>query len=421
MKSFLRVIRDLIFIAIIAVALYFIYDIYESNNFNGFTKSVGQHDITEFKKDNDVKYSSQRSYKIYSPDFNDAMISKELSLEKNKSYRVTCMVKTQDVESENNKSGSGAHISIDGATTRSMAITGTNDWQKIELLFNSKNQDHITVGFRLGGYIDNCKGTAWFSDFKLEKGNSDTSNEWKFACFIYNSTDVTINNKNIKLTVTDSDMSDIRNTIKRFEDACKTLSDRKMTANCDIYTTNKPLTKLSYDDKFGYYVAPEDVEQDIKSTINTNNYDHIFVVIRLGDNVYKNDIEVNDWIGLGSMDYYGIGFSNIRLPNDSRSYIYKYNTKINTFPEEVLLHEFLHSLERNATENGYEIPALHDFQKYGYKNEQLIGQKKWYTDYMNCNIDDNGKKIGLPENIYNLKPAKQSDFEYAVEIKDAFK
>lgn len=421
MKSFFRVIKDLIFIAIIAVAFYFIYDIYESNNFNGFTKSVGQHDITEFKKDNDVKYSSQRSYKIYSPEYNDAMISKELNLEKNKSYRVSCMVKTQNVESENNKSGSGAHISIDGTTTRSMAVTGTNEWQKIELLFNSKNQERITIGFRLGGYIDNCKGTAWFSDFKLEKGNSDTSNEWKFACFIYNSTDVTINDKNIKLTVTDSDMSDIRNTIKRFEDACKALSESKMSASCDIYTTNKPLTNLSYDDKFGYYVAPEDVEQDIKSTINTNNYDHIFVVIRLGDNVYKNDIEVNDWIGLGSMDYYGIGFSNIRLPNDSRSYIYKYNTKINTFPEEVLLHEFLHSLERNAIENGYEIPALHDYQKYGYKNEQLIGQKKWYTDYMNCNIDDNGKKIGLPENIYNLKPSKQTDFEYAVELKDAFK
>ena len=27
------------------------------------------------------------------------------------------------------------------------------------------------------------------------------------------------------------------------------------------------------------------------------------------------------------MDYYGIGFSNIRLPNDSKSYIYKYDSK----------------------------------------------------------------------------------------------
>ena len=93
-------------------------------------------------------------------------------------------------------------------------------------------------------------------------------------------------------------------------------------------------------------------------------------------------------IGLdfGSMDYYGIGFSNIRLPNDSQSYIYKYNSRINQFPEEVFLHEFLHSLERTAKEYGYQRPELHSYEEYGYKNEPLIGQKKWYTDYMNKNI-----------------------------------
>ncbi|MCI8411878.1 MAG: hypothetical protein HFJ40_05560 [Clostridia bacterium] len=110
------------------------------------------------------------------------------------------------------------------------------------------------------------------------------------------------------------------------------------------------------------------------------------------------------------MDYYGIGFSNIRLPNNSKSYIYKYNTKINAFPEEVFLHEFLHSLERNAKEYGYERPELHDYEKYGYKNEAVIGQKKWYIDYMNKTIKTQSGYIGLPKEIYNLKPAKNSNF-----------
>lgn len=118
------------------------------------------------------------------------------------------------------------------------------------------------------------------------------------------------------------------------------------------------------------------------------------------------------------MDYYGIGFSNIRLPNDSKSYIYKYNTKINQFPEEVFLHEFLHSLERNAKEYGYERPELHDYEKYGYSNEAIIGQKKWYTDYMNKEIETSEGKIGLPEEIYNLKPAKKSNFEYSYKIEE---
>ena len=121
------------------------------------------------------------------------------------------------------------------------------------------------------------------------------------------------------------------------------------------------------------------------------------------------------------MDYYGIGFSNIRLPNDSRSYIYKYNSRVNTFPEEVFLHEFLHSLERNAQEYGYDRPELHDYEKYGYENERLEGQKQWYTDYMNKEIETTEGNIGLPAEIYTLKPAKNSDFNYSYKREDVFK
>lgn len=116
------------------------------------------------------------------------------------------------------------------------------------------------------------------------------------------------------------------------------------------------------------------------------------------------------------MDYYGIGFSNIRLPNSSRSYVYRYNTRINQFPEEVFLHEFLHSLERNSEEYGYTVPALHNYEQYGYENEALVGQRQWYKDYMNKNVRTSSGNIGLPEEIYSLKPAKESNFENSYEI-----
>ena len=54
-----------------------------------------------------------------------------------------------------------------------------------------------------------------------------------------------------------------------------------MTAKCDIYEINKPLSKLSYDNEFGYYVSAEDVENQIKDIISTNNYDHIYSIVRL--------------------------------------------------------------------------------------------------------------------------------------------
>lgn len=122
------------------------------------------------------------------------------------------------------------------------------------------------------------------------------------------------------------------------------------------------------------------------------------------------------------MDYLGIGFSNIRLPNDDKNYIYKYDEKINKFPEEVFIHEFLHSLERNLKEYGKEIPALHAYEEYGYKQEKLIGQKKWYQDYMRCNITTKeGEKTGLDKMVYTLKPLKKSDFENSIEREDLAK
>ena len=124
-------------------------------------------------------------------------------------------------------------------------------------------------------------------------------------------------------------------------------------------------------------------------------YDHIFVVVRFGDSLHQNEIKVKDWIGLGGIDYYGIGFSNIRLPDKESSYLYQYDASRNTFPEEVWVHEFLHSLERTQKEYGYSVPALHDNEKYGYQNQRLVGLFEWYKDYMRKNITDNetGNKI----------------------------
>lgn len=117
------------------------------------------------------------------------------------------------------------------------------------------------------------------------------------------------------------------------------------------------------------------------------------------------------------MDYLGIGYSNIRLPNNTANYIYTYDTRINLFPEEVFVHEFLHSLERTLQEYNYDIPELHDYNKYGYKEQKLIGLKDWYEVYMKNEIKtQTGKKIGLDPIVYKLKPVHKSNFTYSTEV-----
>ena len=111
-----------------------------------------------------------------------------------------------------------------------------------------------------------------------------------------------------------------------------------------------------------------------------------------------------NWIGLGNMEYCGKGFSNIRILDFKHA---------SSFSEEVYIHEFLHTLERNSEEYGYEIPELHDSEKYGYNEDSSNGLKQWYMDYMNKQIKNDGEYIGLPEEVYSYKPAQSSNFEYS--------
>ena len=254
---------------VLFILLCFAYQYYQSNNFNDFVRSETNLYTSSFKRDNKIKYSNMKSYKIESPDYNDAMFYKTVQVEKNTPYKITCMVKTNEVESQDLLSGVGAQISIEGTTERSVAISGTQDWQKIELIFNSKNREEVNIGFRLGGYLGKVKGEALFSDLTIEEGTtSKNDNNWKFACFIFGTTDVTINGQRINLNVTQNDIDDIENTLTRFGNSCEELSEGKMTADIDVYQIDTPLSKLSYDSEFGYYVAPEDVEEQIKNTIS---------------------------------------------------------------------------------------------------------------------------------------------------------
>lgn len=304
MKKIGNIISWIIIIGILIVALNF----YKQNNFNEFVRSEMNLHTSEFKRDTEVKYSKTNSYKIISNTANDATFYKTVKVQKNTPYKVTCMVKTENVIAEDELSGVGAQISIIGTTEKSVAITGTENWQKIEMIFNSKNREEVDIGFRLGGYLGKCTGTAWFSDFTFEEGTSTESKNWKFACFIFENTNVIVNEKEIKISMTDNDILDIRDTIKRFESTVTDLSENKMTADCDIYKIQEPINKLTYDEEFGYFVAAEDIENSIKEIIQNNDYDHIFAIIRLGNEEYRDDIQINDWIGLR---FYGLLWNRI--------------------------------------------------------------------------------------------------------------
>lgn len=407
-----KVLRNVVFIcALIFIAL-LIFNIVNRNiGYGYFSKAALDKESVVFSRDSNVKYADINSYKIENKDYNNSIFYKTINVKRNTPYKITCMIKTEDVSIlDESVNDSGAQISILNLSEQSQCIRGTEDWKEVSLIFNSKQKEELKVGFMLGGSSKqgNVKGTAWFSDFKIEEGSLDIDNNWNFACFIFKNTDVNISDCQYKYQMFDDDVNQIYDCINRFKEDCSILSNNFMTASCDIIELDNPITNLSYDEEHKYYIDPINVSSYIDEYLSKNCYDHIFICAKLSDEM--SSVPINDWIGLGSMEYKGIGVSNIRISSINEDYSFQYDKGKNEFPEEVFVHEFLHTLEKNSIEYGYEVPKLHDNQKYGYKKDNIYGLYDWYKDYMNETIQYEQKYIGLNSKIYMYRPTNENNF-----------
>lgn len=409
-----KIVKNIIFTVILIVIAMSIFNIsYAMLGTGSFSKVSTIKNTAVFTKDNNIKYSNMQTYKIENKDYNNSAYYKKINVNKNTPYKISCMIKTENVESINS-GNNGAKISLLNSTEESTAITGTNDWQKVSIMFNSKNNESLEVAFMLGGNSEegNAKGKVWFSDFKIEEGNLASNNNWNFACFVFKNTDVNINQKQYNYQLTENDLEQINTCMQRFKSTCEEFSNNCMSISYKIIEIDEPIKNMSYDNEKGYYINSSDISDYIDKYLEEEEFDHIFVCARISDDNSK-DLASN-WIGLGSMEYKGIGYSNIRMPTSSKSYALKYDKELNQFPEEVFVHEFLHSLELNSEEYGYECPQLHSNEKYGYSEDKIKGLYNWYKDYMSCNIKN--ENIGLNKEIYMYKPVHESNFENSVNL-----
>ncbi|MDR0979050.1 MAG: hypothetical protein LBL91_03850 [Lachnospiraceae bacterium] len=414
-KSICSVLSTVIFVIVVLSIVVCTGFLYILLDYDGFQKGQAHIGKTLFLRDIMEDYS----YKLESKDYNDAMFYKTINVEKNTAYRVSCMVKTDNVLCKNTNEFGGAGIYISNNLSICETVQGTNDWQKMEVIFNSKNNEQLDIGFRLGGNYNLCTGTAWFNDFKLEKGEKIEDTEWEVACFIFKNIDVNIEEEqviNLKLSMSNSDIETVKDNMRRFETSINELSNKQISINYRIIEIDEPITNISYSDEHGYYISPHDIDKQVSKYVQDMELDHVFAVIRLGNSNIQ--IPTYDWIGLGGFEYYGMGFSNIRLSNNENNYTYRYSRGINTFPEEVYIHEFLHSLEREMVEAGYDIPPLHDNLEYGYEFQSVIGLKNWYKAYMTKTILDKETNtyIGLYPEVYKMKNAAEKYLRNAVQI-----
>lgn len=399
---------------LIIVMLIIVVIIYQKYDYNFYSKGISETGKTSFSRDAKNMYNKKKSYKIENKDYNDAMFYREIAVKQFTPYKVTCMVKTENVEQFENKQLAGVQIILKNTEEHSKVISGSNDWEKLEFYFNSKNNSKVEIGFRLGGNGLKAKGTAWISDISIEEGFQEKNipTTWNFACFVFDRVNAQLETGyKLDEAISSSDLYNITNTMKSFKQTINALSENKINVEYDIIEIDQPITTMSFDEDNGYYIGEDDVYNLIQNYVEQKEYDHIYICTKLPSEKEMNKKEKADWVGLGNMQYCGKGFSDIRIVEDN-SDLYRFSNK-NTFPEEVFIHEFLHTLERNAGEYGTKVPALHDNEKYGYVESKTDGLRKWYKDYMNKEISYNNEYIGLPEEIFIYKPVQASNFLYS--------
>ena len=73
-----------------------------------------------------------------------------------------------------------------------------------------------------------------------------------------------------------------------------------MTVSYKTVIIDEPIKSVTNSEQYGYYVTATDVKEMLEEYIDNSNeeYDHIFIAYKLGEELHEERIRTGDWIGL---------------------------------------------------------------------------------------------------------------------------
>jgi len=114
----------------------------------------------------EIGHTGRRSVLIESADGADVAWTTTVAVEPFSRYRLSAWIKTEGVAP---KGGRGALLNLhDLQPVATKALTGTRDWTKVEVEFETEDQASLQVNCLFGGW-GLATGKAWFDDLRLEK------------------------------------------------------------------------------------------------------------------------------------------------------------------------------------------------------------------------------------------------------------
>jgi alpha-N-arabinofuranosidase len=135
----------------------------DASSATGWKTAVFQRSA-EFGADT-VAHTGSRSVRISSIAGGDAAWTAIAPVRPYARYRLSAWIKTDQVDAG---TGMGALLNLHGlGRTHTEAVTGTHDWTRVALEFDTDGNDAVQINCLLGGW-GRSRGTAWFDDVALE-------------------------------------------------------------------------------------------------------------------------------------------------------------------------------------------------------------------------------------------------------------
>lgn len=112
-----------------------------------------------------VKRDGAMSIRIDNTTGDDSSILQKFPVKPATRYRFSGVIKTKGVVAKNR----AATLSLMGSWDGSKSVSGSGNWEKVSVEFDSGGEPTITVAVRLGHWGSLAIGTAWFDDLAVEE------------------------------------------------------------------------------------------------------------------------------------------------------------------------------------------------------------------------------------------------------------
>lgn len=232
--------------------------------------------------------------------------------------------------------------------------------------------------------------------------------EWKFLFLILPNTDISYTTDDgtkieDKHSMTDKEVELIKGNAQLFANYLYEITDHVVYPVVSTKVVDTPITfeDLAPYGEDQYWVSASSARKFIPSSVNLDDYDNVTLFSDIKAETLKG---ANFW-GAGGTNF-GQSTSYSQIRHEDTSYTLYVFDEEQHWPPAVVVHEFLHFIERWSKSHGTPISVLlHDRDKLGYVKDPFWNWKDYYDDFIRHEIPMNGGyTAGVPCAIWRQPP-----------------